>query len=108
MDIIGLFLLFLRFWFIEAPMGLIAYFASFNKAFFELFSPGLLARTFFKPWKNEYRKGLVGFSIGMGIAIKSMVILVDMIIFVILLACEGIFLFAFLAWPFATIGLLFL
>lgn len=108
MDILNLFLLFLRFWFIEAPLGLIAYFSSLNKAFLELFSLGLLAKTFFKPWKNEYRKGLVGFSIGMGITIKSIVILVDTIIFIMLLLAEGIFLLGFLLWPFATVGFLFL
>ena len=108
MDIIGLFLLFLSFWFIKAPIGLIAYFSSLNKAFLELFSLGLLVRTFFKPWKNEYRKGLIGFSIGMGMAIKSMVILVDTLLFGVLLAGEVVFLIAFFVWPLATIGLLFL
>jgi hypothetical protein len=108
MDVIILFMQFLKFWFIDGPIGLVNYFSSFNKAFLELFSLGLLVKTFFKPWKNEYRKGLVGFSIGMGIAIKSIVILVDILVFLVLLLAEGVFLLGFILWPFATVGLLFL
>ena len=41
-----------------------------------LLSVPLLLRTFFKPLKNEYREGLVLFSVLMGIIIKSAVLLV--------------------------------
>ena len=58
---------FLKFWFIDAPRNLIAFFNSLNNAFLQLCSLPLLLKTYFKPWKNEYREGLVGFSIGMGI-----------------------------------------
>lgn len=30
-----------------------------------------MIKTFFKPYKNEYRKGLVGFQRGMGMFIKA-------------------------------------
>lgn len=97
----------IKFWYVEAPYGIGAYFVSLNKAFFELFSLPLFLRTFFQPLKNEYRKGLVGFSRGMGIAIKSMFIVVDILLFVILLACEIAFFVGFLLFPIATLIALF-
>ena len=98
--------IFLRFWFLEAPESLISFFASLNKALLELFSLPLLIKTFFKPWKNEYRKGLIGFSRGMGMFIKSFVILADLAIFVFFIFLEAIVFFAFILWPFATLVLL--
>lgn len=98
---------FLTFWFVEAPLGLIAYFGSVNRAFFHLFSLPLLVKTFFKPIKNEYRKGLVGFSIGMGIAIKSALIAVDIFLLLLLLSIETVLLILFVTFPFLTIAMLF-
>lgn len=101
-------LLFLRFWYLSAPKGIIGYFSSLNRSFFQLFSTPLLIRTFFKPWKNEYREGLVGFSIAMGVVIKFFVILASLVIFAVLLFVEvGVFLL-FLLWPILTVYLLFL
>jgi hypothetical protein len=97
---------FLRFWFFQAPKELVLYFLSLNKAFLQLFSLGLLLRTFFKPIKNEYRNGLVGFSIGMGIFVKTWIILFDTALLLLLTAFELVFVIAFVLWPFATIALL--
>lgn len=83
----------------EAPRGLISFFASLNNAFLQLFSLPLLIRTYFKPWKNEYRKGLVGFSIAMGMFVKTFVILADIILFILLLTLEGILIVSFIFWP---------
>lgn len=99
--------LFLKFWYLEAPKGLLAFFASLNEAFLKLFSLSLLVRTYFKPWKNEYRKGLVGFSIGMGMFIKTFFILADLILLFALLAIEFVVVAIFLTWPIATALLLF-
>lgn len=99
--------IFLRFWFLEAPKGLIVFFASLNSAFLNLFSLPLLVKTYFKPWKNEYRKGLVGFSIAMGMFIKTFVILVDTALFILLLMLEGILIMSFILWPIAELFLLF-
>lgn len=88
-------------------MEIIGFFVSVNKAFFQLFSLPLLLRTFFQPIKNEYRQGLVGFSIGMGIAVKSMLIIANLFLLIPLVAIELFLLFAFLAFPFVTVGLLF-
>ncbi len=101
-------LLVLRFWFLEAPRGLIVFFASLNNAFMQLFSLPLFIKTYFKPWKNEYRQGLVGFSIAMGIFIKSAFIIVDTLLFLILLIGETLFMTIFFLWPVATVLLLFL
>lgn len=85
---------FLRFWYKDGPWELLHFFVALNRAFFQLFSLPLFIKTFFKPIKNEYRQGLVGFSIGMGIVIKSVFILVDLILFSVLIALE-IAIFAF-------------
>jgi len=100
-------LAFLKFWYFESPRELIGFFGSLNKAFFQLFSLPLLLRTFFKPLKNEYREGLVGFSIAMGMFIKSGFIFVDLIFLAILLAFEIAVIFLFLAFPFISFFILF-
>jgi len=96
-------LIFLKFWFAEAPLALISYFSSLNSAFLELFSLPLFIKTFFKPLKNEYRQGLVGFSIGMGIVIKTFFILFDLSLFILLLALEGAIIVGFVTFPLASI-----
>lgn len=100
-------LIFLRFWFVESPKNLLAFFASLNNTFLQLFSLPLLVRTYFKPWKNEYRKGLVGFSIAMGMFIKTLVIIADVFLLFALLIFELIFIIGFVVWPIGIILLLF-
>ncbi|MCL5434992.1 MAG: hypothetical protein M1405_01245 [Patescibacteria group bacterium] len=97
---------FLKFWFFEAPVSMLSFFVSLNKAFLQLFSLPLLVKTYFKPWKNEYRQGLVGFSIAMGVFIKTFVILADLLLFFLLLVIEIFLFIAFISWPFATVYLL--
>ena len=50
----------------------------------DLLSVGLLFKTFFKPLKNEYREGLVVFSVVMGLVVKTILILVSAAILTIL------------------------
>lgn len=97
---------FFRFWFLEAPKGLINFFGSVNSSFMSLFSLPILVKTYFKPWKNEYRKGLVGFSIGMGIFVKTFVILADLILLLALILLEVGFVIGFISWPIASFFLL--
>ena len=106
--VVQLFVDFLKFWFIEAPVGLMEYFASLNTAAMKFLSFRILLLTFFKPWKNEYREGLVGFSIAMGIFIKSMFIVFDLFILLALLFVETILIAFFVSWPILTIGVLVL
>jgi len=67
-------ILLIVFWYRDFSLG------AFKKTFeiiayaTKLLSLGILLRTFFKPIKNEYRAGLVWFSIGMGIVIKAVLI----------------------------------
>lgn len=97
---------FLKFWFINSPRNLVAFFNSLNSAFLQLTSVGLLVKTYFKPWKNEYREGLVGFSIGMGIFIKTFAILADIVIYLALNILEILLIVFFLLWPVLTFFLL--
>lgn len=95
-----------KFWFVQGPMGLIAYFGSLNNAFLKMFSFQVLTRTYFKPWKNEYRKGLVEFAIFMGMFIKSFLILFDLAIVAVMIAVEAVLTVIFFVWPLFTIYLL--
>ena len=100
--------LFLKFWFIEAPERLTRYFFSLNHAALQVLSLPLMIRTFVRPLKNEYRKGLVGFSIGMGILVKSVLIPIDLLIMLFLFTLEIALIVGFLLWPFAAIYILFI
>lgn len=100
--------LFLSFWFITAPKEILLFFRSVNHAFFRFFSLPLLLRTFFKPIKNEYRQGLVGFSIWMGMAVKSVLIVCNLAIFFPLLLGEIMVMVLFLSFPVLSIAVLFL
>ncbi|SRR6266851_2838283 len=97
----------LKFWFIESPVALFKFFASLNGAFFQLFSLPLLLKTYFKPLKNEYRQGLVGFSIAMGIVVKTVFIIADLAILIVLLSLEISIFISFVFFPIATLALLF-
>lgn len=99
---------FIVFWFIEAPKAMIAYFISFNNATIKFLSLFILIKTFFKPWKNEYREGLVGFSIIMGMIIKSMIIFFDIVVLLVLFIFELVAIFLFACWPVITVSLPFL
>lgn len=66
-----------------------------------------MLKTFFKPWKNEYREGLVRFSIFMGIAFKSLFIFVGLFAFVFLLIFEAVAFAGFLVLPIAAFYLPF-
>lgn len=100
--------LFLKFWYKDIPLGLIRFFSSLNSACLEILSLPILASTFFKPLKNEYRKGLVVFSIFMGVAIKTFLIIFDLIIFLIIISLEAVFILLLLLWPVLTLIVLFL
>ena len=100
--------IFLKFWYLEAPNNILKFFASLNSAFFGVFSLPLMIKTFFRPWKNEYREGLVGFSIVMGMIMKSLFIFADLILFSLLLVVEIDLFLIFLALPLAVFVLPFI
>ncbi|MBI2036535.1 hypothetical protein HYT17_02815 [Candidatus Microgenomates bacterium] len=92
-------MVFLKFWYLEAPWALVKFFLSLNQTFLHFFSLGLFLKTFFKPWKNEYREGLVGFSIGMGMFIKTIAIIADIVLLLILILLEIGLISFWLLWP---------
>ncbi len=104
----GLPVVFLKFWFFEAPRDILAFFGSVNTSFLRFSSLPMYLKTFFKPMKNEYRKGLVGFSIGIGIFVKTVFILLDLVLLAALLVVELVLLLIFIGFPFLTIAVLFL
>lgn len=76
----------LIFWYHDVCLGAIDYFTRFNSYVLQVFSTPLLLKTFFKPLKNEYRKGLVVFSVVFGILVKTFLISFSLsIIFVMIL-----------------------
>jgi hypothetical protein len=76
------------FWYKDVLWGLINFFGRFNHYLILLVSLNLLVKTFFKPLKNEYREGLVLFSILFGIALKMILITVLMAIMLVVVAIE--------------------
>jgi hypothetical protein len=101
-------LLFFKFWFIDAPIRIIEYFLTVNHAVLQILSLALLLRTFFKPLKNEYRKGLVVFSVVFGMILKSALIFADIVMISFVLFIEVIALGLFILWPFLSIFVLFI
>ena len=99
---------FFKFWYLEAPLNMLRFFTSLNKAFFGVFSLPLMVKTFFRPWKNEYREGLIGFSIVMGMVMKSLFIFADLFLFSGLLLIEINLFLIFLILPLAVVVLPFI
>src|ERR1035437_9685989 len=108
MKLILLPFLILKFWYLEAPLNILRFFASLNKSFFGVFSLPLMIKTFFKPWKNEYREGLVGFSIAMGMVMKSLFIFADLLLLIGLILVEISVFLIFLILPIAVFVLPFI
>lgn len=100
--------MFLKFWFYESPRALLTFFISLNSAFLHLFSLKLMLQTYFKPLKNEYRQGLVGFSRAIGMFIKTWFILADILMLSLLVLFEVTVFVTYVFLPIATVWLLFL
>ena len=83
------------FWYKDVVGGVFRFLLSFNRYAASLLSVPLLLKTFFKPLKNEYRQGLVFFSIIAGILIKSALLSVSFLVFLVMLLVE-LFLLCFL------------
>lgn len=103
----GLPLIFVKFWFIDSPLEILRYFGYLNASFLRFFALPMMFTTFFKPLKNEYREGLVGFSIGMGMLVKTVLIIVELFLFGFLLTVEAIFIITFILLPFLSFLILF-
>jgi hypothetical protein len=93
---------FLRWWFLEAPVTLLKILRFIFAAFAHLFSFRELFTTFFQPWKNEYREGLVRTAIVVGAVFKTILIFFDLFVFGVLFAAEAIVFVAWFALPFVV------
>lgn len=97
--------IFLKFWYIEAPLEMAGFFGSLNDYFMQLLSLPLCLKTYFQPLKNEYREGLVGFSRAMGILLKTGLIIVDLLVLALLIIIEAAVVLSFLVFPIVSLML---
>lgn len=93
------------FWYKDVLGGVFTFFVEFNRYVASLLSLPLLFKTYFKPLKNEYRQGLVLFSIVAGIVVKTPLILIGSTVILVLLAIEVIAEFVLLLLPLALLML---
>lgn len=99
-------LVFVKFWYYELPRDQVRFFLSFNRSFLHFMSFRQLIQTFFKPLKNEYREGLVGFSISIGIFVKTVVIFCTICLLFFFVFFEVLFVLGSLGLPFLAAYLL--
>lgn len=78
----------ISFWYYDGFKSVCHFIMEINRYCLELLSLPLLFKTFFHPIKNEYRGDLVGFSIAMGVVIKTILICFSLCAFVLLLLVE--------------------
>jgi hypothetical protein len=91
----------IAFWYTDVLGGALRVFAEFNNYTASLLSLPLILKTFFRPLKNEYREGLVVFSIVTGVVIKSFLLLISISIICVFLLIELIILFLLFLLPFS-------
>ena len=94
---------FLHWWFIEATFNLLQILRFILSAAYRFLGVSLIFKTFFKPWKNEYREGLTRFALFMGMFIKTMFLFFDVLFFSFLIFMEGLVLVVWLIFPFFVI-----
>lgn len=91
------------FYYKDVVGGVVRFFVGIDKYLISLFSISLLLRTYFKPLKNEYRQGLVGFSRVAGIVVKSVLLSVSVSILSIALLAELLIVLVLIFLPFSFV-----
>lgn len=94
---------FIRWWLLESTVNLLKIMRFIFVYFYRELSINLLLKTYFKPWKNEYRQGLVRFALFMGIFLKTSFLLVDVLFFAVLATAEIAVLIVWVLLPFIII-----
>ncbi|MDP2671269.1 MAG: hypothetical protein Q8P13_02290 [bacterium] len=91
---------FVVWWFLEATVELIQILIYIFRAFLQLLSIDSIFKTFFKPWKNEYREGLTRFATFFGVGLKSLLLVFDAFFLVGLIAIEASLFLVWVVLPF--------
>jgi hypothetical protein len=99
-------LLFIYWWFVTAPIQLLVFFFRYLTHLSQVLSLPLLVKTFFVPWKNENKKGYVAIARGIGMTVKTSVILADLMILIIFFMVEVSLFLLWMLLPILSIYLL--
>lgn len=73
-------ILFIKFWFFEGPQFFLKLTWLLVRTASAILSLPILLKTYFAPWKGEYRKGYVGVARGVGVVVRSFMISVSLLI----------------------------
>ena len=90
---------FLHWWFIDATFNLLLALRFILAATYRFLGVSLIFKTFFKPWKNEYREGLTRFALFMGMFLKTTFLIFDFFFFLFLILLESLVLTIWLIFP---------
>lgn len=94
------------FWYKSILGSVFGFFVDFNRYAASLLSTPLLIKTFFRPLKNEYRQGLVFFSIIFGMIVKSFLIFITALILVFLICVEVLVMILLICLPLGLVLLI--
>lgn len=92
-------LMFIQFWFFEGPQFLLRIVFLLFRTGAQILSLPLLVRTFFAPWKGEYRKGYVGIAIGVGVVVRFFTIVTSVLLLSTLLLAGILLTLLWIALP---------
>lgn len=93
--------LFIKFWFFEGPQFLLKVTWLLVRTTAAILSLPILLKTFFSPWKGEYRQGYVGIARGIGIIVRSFMILISLFIVVTIFITGILFTLTWIGAPIA-------
>ena len=95
---------FLRWYFIDATINLFNILRWFLEVCVQILGVTSIFKTYFRPWKNEYREGLVRFSIFMGMFFKTLFLIFDCFLLAFVLIAEIVILLVWVLLPFLVLG----
>lgn len=94
------------FWYKDILGSVFIFFIQINRYAASILSVPQFLKTYFKPVKNEYRDGLILFSIILGIVIKSFLLVISILILLVMLLLEVMVLSLFILMPIIMIYVL--
>lgn len=93
-------------WIYQTPANLVRFFKLYLSALNHQLSYTEIIKTFFKPWRGEYRKGLIGTAILMSVLVKTPVLLAETLILIVFLVFAVLVIVAWYLWPMVSMLLL--